>query len=64
MKEIYGLSRSRDKKGNVTSRNINPHVNCIHAQVGGGRENMAVLVIEVENVVETENTTGYECRLH
>ena len=36
MKEIYGLSRSRDKKGNVVSRNLNPYVNCIHSQVGGG----------------------------
>ena len=48
MKEILGLSRSRDKKGIVVDRPINPWVNCIHAQVGGGRENMAVLVIEIE----------------
>lgn len=37
MKEIYGLSRSRDKKGHVVSRNLNPYVNCIHSQVGGGK---------------------------
>lgn len=48
MKEIFGVSRSRDKQGNVVNRPINPYVNCIHAQVGGGRENMAVLVIEIE----------------
>lgn len=48
MREILGLSRSRDRKGNVVDRPINPYVNCIHAQVGGGRENMMVLVIEIE----------------
>ena len=48
MREIYGVSRSRDKKGNVVSQPINLYVNCIHAQVGGGRENMAVLVLEIE----------------
>lgn len=36
MKEILGLSRSRDKKGDVVGYPINPYVNCIHAQVGGG----------------------------
>lgn len=36
MREIYGVSRSRDKKGNVVNQPINPYVNCIHAQVGGG----------------------------
>ena len=48
MKEIYGLSRSRDKKGNVVSRNLNPYVNCIHSQVGGARDNMEVYLIEIE----------------
>lgn len=46
-KEVYGLSRSRDKQGNVVKRNLNPYVNCLHTQMGGGRLNMAVLVIEV-----------------
>ena len=46
-KEIYGLSRSRDKKGNVVKRNLNPYVNCLHTQVGGARENMEVYVIEI-----------------
>jgi len=45
--EAYGLSRSRDEKGVVVSRPINPYVNCIHTCVGGGRENMWVLVMEV-----------------
>ena len=50
MKEIYGLSRSRDKKGNVVSRNVNPYVNCIHTQVGGGRDNMQCYIIEIEEI--------------
>lgn len=45
--EIYGLSRSRDKKGKVVKRTLNPYVNCLHTQVGGARENMEVYVIEV-----------------
>lgn len=36
MREIYGVSRSRDKKGNVVNQPVNLYVNCIHAQVGGG----------------------------
>lgn len=46
-KEVLGLSRSRDKQGNVVKRTLNPYVNCLHTQMGGGRLNMAVLVIEV-----------------
>ena len=52
LKEIYGLSRSRDKQGNVVKRNLNPYVNCIHTQMGGGRLNMAVLVIETMEIAE------------
>lgn len=47
LKEIFGLSRSRDKKGNVVKRNLNDYVNCIHTQVGTARENMEVYVIEI-----------------
>ena len=43
----YGLSRSRDKKGKVVSRNLNPYVNCIHTQTGGARDNMEIYVVEV-----------------
>ena len=50
--EIYGLSRSRDKKGKVVRRNINPYVNCLHTLVGNARDNMEVYVIEV---YETDN---------
>lgn len=46
-REIYGLSRSRDKKGNVVKRNLNPYVNCLHTQVGGARDNMEVYVVEI-----------------
>lgn len=44
----FGLSRSRDKKGIIVERPINEYVNCIHTCVGGGKENMWVLVIYVE----------------
>lgn len=47
IKEIYGLSRSRDKKGKVVKRMLNPYVNCIHTQVGGARDNMEVFIVEV-----------------
>ena len=47
MKEIYGLSRSRDKTGKVVRRNLNEYVNCLHTQVGGARDNMEVYVIEI-----------------
>ena len=46
-KEIYGLSRSRDKTGKVVKRSLNPYVNCLHTQVGGARDNMEVYVIEI-----------------
>ena len=36
MREVYGVSRSRDKKGVIVKRNLNPFVNCIHTMVGGG----------------------------
>lgn len=36
MREVYGVSRSRDKKGLIVKRNLNPFVNCIHTMVGGG----------------------------
>ena len=48
MKEILGVSRNRDKQGNVVDRPLNSYVNCIHTYVGGGRMNMAILVMEIE----------------
>lgn len=52
-KEIYGLSRSRDKKGNIVKRNLNPYVNCIHTLVGGGYKTMGVFIVEVYRDEET-----------
>lgn len=50
MKEIYGLGRSRDKKGNIVGRHLNPYMNCIHTWAGGGENlKMAILVIEIED---------------
>ena len=43
----YGLSRSRDRKGNIIKRNLNDWVNCLHTNCGGGYEDMWVLVVEV-----------------
>ena len=43
----YGVSRSRDKKGRIVKRELKDYTMCIHASVGGGRENMYVLIAEV-----------------
>lgn len=53
MNKAYRLSRSRDKRGNIVKRNLNPYVNCIHCSVGGGRENMEVLIVEVYELEDT-----------
>ena len=45
-KEIYGIGRSRDRKGKVVDQHVIPYTMCIHTSVGGGRGNMAVLVLE------------------
>ena len=49
MKKInkYGVSRSRDKKGKIVKREFKDYTMCIHAQVGGGRKNMWVLIAGV-----------------
>ena len=57
--EIYGLSRSRDKKGKVVKRTLNDYVNCLHTQVGSARENMEVYVIEIYD--ETMKKDNYLC---
>ena len=46
-KKIYGLSRSRDKHGNIVKRNLNDVVNCIHTNAGSGYKTMEILVVEV-----------------
>ena len=45
--EYYGLSRNRDKHGNIVKRELKDYVMCLHTCIGGGRENMWVLVVEV-----------------
>ena len=45
--DVYGLSRTRDKKGKVTKRTCNHFVSCIHSTITGGIPNMWVLVAEV-----------------
>lgn len=45
--KVYGLGRSRDKKGDWVGVHLNPYVNCIHTNVGGGFETMMVLIVEV-----------------
>lgn len=47
MTEYFALSRSRDHQGNVVNRQLKPIVNCIHTQVGGRDDTMAVLIVEV-----------------
>lgn len=48
-KKIYGLSRSRDKHGNIVKRNLNDVVNCIHTNAGSGYKTMEILIVEVED---------------
>jgi hypothetical protein len=50
--EILGLSRTRDKKGNIVNYTLNPFVNCVHAHIGHAFDTMQVLVVEVEDEQE------------
>ena len=34
-KQAYGVSRSRDRKGNIVHQELKPYTMCIHANVGG-----------------------------
>jgi hypothetical protein len=52
-KTIYGLSRSRDKHGNIVKRNLNDVVNCIHTNAGSGYKTMEILIVEVEDEDES-----------
>lgn len=63
LNEIYGLSRSRDRKGNVVKRNINPFVNCLHTLTGHCRENMEIYVMEeyLEPKYRIRKLTPREC---
>ena len=48
MKKInkYGVSRTRDTRGMIVKREFKDYTIFIHASVGGGRENMWVLIAE------------------
>ena len=56
-KTIYGLSRSRDKHGNIVKRNLNDVVNCIHTNAGSGYKTMEILIVEVEDEQESDRRT-------
>ena len=47
MKKVFGIGRSRDRKGDICGIHLNPYVNTIHTLVGGGWTTMMVLVAEV-----------------
>lgn len=55
-KTIYGLSRSRDKHGNIVKRTLMNWTNCVHASVNGGTESRQVLVVEVEDEQTSDKT--------
>jgi hypothetical protein len=46
MKQVCGLSRTRDEKGNIVKRNLNDYVNCLNASCVG-YETMQISVVEV-----------------
>ena len=56
-KKIYGLSRSRDKHGNIVKRNLNDVVNCIQSNAGSGYKTMEILIVEVEDEQESDRRT-------
>ena len=56
-KKIYGLSRSRDKHGNIVKRNLNDVVNCIHTNAWSGYKTMEILIVEVEDEQESDRRT-------
>ena len=56
-KKIYGLSRSRDKHGNIVKRNLNDVVNCIHTNAGSIYKTMEILIVEVEDEQESDRRT-------
>ena len=47
MKKYFGLSRSRDAKGNIVNRQLRSVVNCLHSSCGGGYDTMIILIVEV-----------------
>lgn len=60
--EFYGLSRTRDRKGNVVSRSLKPYVNCLHTLTGTCRDNMEVFVVaRTRNGARIRRLTPSEC---
>ena len=56
--EIYGLSRTRDRRGKIVGRNLNRYVNTLTSAVGSN-SNMDVQVVEVIDLRE-----GPLCSVH
>lgn len=44
---VYGVSRTRDRKGEIVKRDLRGWVNCVHTMAGAGWETMEILVLEV-----------------
>lgn len=57
-KKIYGLGRSRNKKGEWTGLHLNDYTMCIHTLCGGGWATMQVLIVEVEDEKLYDDTEG------
>ena len=53
IKDVFGVSRTRDEKGVIVKRDLRDWVNCVHTMAGGGWETMEILVLEV---YEDDNT--------
>lgn len=64
MKRIntYGVSRTRDRAGNIIKRELKPYTMCLHTRSGGGYEDMQVLIAEQFEFdeMETNNTDNFE----
>lgn len=56
IKEIYGLSRTRDDKGNIVKRSLNQYVNTLHTRCGSSGGTMEILIVEVYEEIKTKNS--------
>lgn len=56
--EYMGLSRSRDKKGRIVKRNLNPYVNTLHTACGAAGEKFGIFVIKDNKI---RNLSPKEC---
>lgn len=63
VEEVYGLGRTRDKKGNVVNRPVQPYVNCLHTGIGGHCwDNMEVYAMEVVRGAKDNYIVDYKGR--